>query len=215
MRKPWSLYNKEDKLRVDDLTSEQVRVVLLATATKRMHHWYACQEGDLHWQPITSIPEFYEDVREIKGPQDETSEVPSIENASGSENKSHQTPAVSDPVERRPLFEDGPSDLRTDPALQVDTARIQERRAARRYPRKLDFRTEVGGQDFSCETVDISMSGLSLAQDLPSWIPRTFQADISLGKKSVKVHCSRVTGRKLKIREASSWDVIRAWIVNW
>ncbi len=219
MQKPWSLYNKEDKLRVDDLTSEQVRIVLLATASKRMSHWYACQEGDVHWQPVDAIPEFYEDVRQIKGKpgddDDRDKEVsvdePSIKLSAPA---AAEAPPVTKAVQRRPLFEEAPAEA-TSPTLQVDNARTKERRTARRYPRRLGFRIVLDDQTFNCETVDISMAGLSLEADLPAWVPRTFAAELSMNKYSIKIMCTKVGDRKLKLKDSSSWDVIRAWIVNW
>lgn len=204
MEKPWSLYNKEEKLRIDDLKSEHVRIILLAIPTARMTDWYACQEGDLHWQPIGAIPEFYEDVRQIKG----KGALPEPE-AEAQEKPTPQSPP------RRPLFEDSPEDLRTDPTLQVDTASTKERRTARRYPRKLMFKVLQGGKSFQSATVDVSMSGLSIEQQLPNWVPKTFHAELQLNKTNIRVLCSRVSESKLKIMESESWDVIRQWIVNW
>lgn len=63
----WSLYNQLEKLRIDDLKTEHVRIILLAIPTRRMGQWYACREGDMTWQLISDIPDFYEDVRAMKG----------------------------------------------------------------------------------------------------------------------------------------------------
>lgn len=204
MEKPWSLYNKEEKLRIDDLKSEHVRIILLAIPTAQMTNWYACQEGDLRWQAVGDIPEFYEDVRQIKGtgalppPKEETEESPQRK---------------EDP--RRPLFEDSPDDSPSNPTLQVDFNSTKERRTARRYPRKLMFKVLQGGKSFQSETVDVSMSGLSIEQQLPNWIPKTFHAELELNKTNIRVLCTRVNESKLKIMESDSWDVIRKWIVNW
>lgn len=234
MQKPWSLYNKEDKLRVDDLTPEQVRIVLLATASKRMSHWYACQEGDVHWQPIDAIPEFYEDVRQIKGtPDDDDDRDKEVSITKTSENltphsvtmkipglapldpeSAQSPPPVAKAVQRRPMFEDPPEDG-TAPTLQIEFTRTKERRTARRYPRVLGFKISASGKTFQCETVDISMAGLLIDQDLPDWAQKTFTAELSLNQNTIKVMCTKVSERKLKMKDSSSWDVIRAWIVNW
>ncbi len=141
MQKPWSLYNNEEKLRVDDLTSEQVRIVLLATSNARMSHWYACQEGDVHWQPIGAIPEFYEDVRQIKGaPEGDHLTHTEAESAPAS-------PVVKAAPERRPLFEEMPEEA-TSTQLQVENSRTVERRSARRFERRLGFKIAMGGENF-------------------------------------------------------------------
>lgn len=226
MQKPWSLYNKEDKLRVDDLTPEQVRIVLLATASNRMNHWYACQEGDVHWQPIDAIPEFYEDVRQIKGKpsdDDDREKEVSVTQTLASVTPDSVTmkipstpavPPVAKPVQRRPLFEDAPLD-KTEPTLQVDFTSTKERRTARRYERRLGFKVSLDGKVFQTHTSDISMAGIALEEKLADWVPKTFSAELSLGKHTIKVMCSKVDDTKLKMKESSSWDVIRAWIVNW
>lgn len=193
MKKPWSLYNKEDKLRIDDLSAEQVRIVLLATATSRMKDWYAHQDGDVHWQPITSVAEFYEDVHR---------------------NKMDTEPTPQPKAQRRPLFEDPPADFKTDPTLQVEPANTRERRSARRYHRSLVFKVELNGQEFQSETVDVSMSGLSLRDPLPGWVPKTFQAHLILNNQSIQVLCSKVEAKKLRISDSSSWNIIRNWIVS-
>lgn len=210
MEKPWSLYNKTEKLRVDDLRSEHVKIILLAIPNSRMSDWYACQEGDVHWQPISAIPEFYEDVRQLKG-NALTGEAeviaPKIETPPETEQK--QSP-------RRPLFEDAPDDLLlTEPGLVVDSAQTKERRTARRYPRKLMFKVIQGGQSFQSETSDVSMNGVALAAQLPSWVPKTFRAELTMNKTNVRVLCTRVDDSKLKLMDADSWDVIRQWLVNW
>jgi hypothetical protein len=207
MQKPWSLYNKEEKLRIDDLKPEHVRIILLAIPTSRMPDWYACQEGDLHWQPISAIPEFYEDVRQIKGKGAEEAPPPP-----------RQDPLATPPqAPRRPLFEDAPEEmLRTEPTLQMEQLSTKERRTARRYTRALNFRINGGaGKIFDCETVDVSMSGLSLERDLPEWVPKSFRAELSLNKTQVKIKCVKVSDTKLKLVDADAWDVIRQWIVNW
>lgn len=206
MQRPWSLYNKEEKLRIDDLKPEHVRIILLAIPTVRMTDWYACQEGDVHWHPISSIPEFYEDVRQIKG-------------------KSADTPVAAKPdplatpvqPPRRPLFEEAPEEmLKTDPTLQVENLNTRERRTARRYNRILNFKINDGvGKIFECETVDVSMNGIALERDLPDWVTKNFQAELSLHGRSVKIKCSKVSTAKMKLVDADGWDVLRKWIVNW
>lgn len=204
MQKHWSLYNKVEKLRVDDLKTEQVRLILLSIPTAMMPNWYACQEGDLHWQLISDIPEFYEDVRVIKGES-----IPAMEEPS--------PPARKPAPPRRPLFEDvAPELLTTDPALMVDKSETNERRSARRYNRSLMFTVINGGKSFQSETVDISMSGMALAAELPNWVPKTFRAEVGISEREkVRVLCRKVRDKKLKLMEAESWELIKKWIVNW
>lgn len=205
MQKPWSLYNKEEKLRIDDLLPEHVRIILLAIPTARMIEWYACQEGDIHWQPIAAIPEYYEDVRALKG-----------KDADSAKFDASAEPAVKEPLVRRPLFDEPNPDLmRTEPAVVVEKSVTKERRSARRYPRQLDFRISHAGKSFECKTGDISMSGLSTNESIPSWVPKNFRAELAHGKTRINIMCHRVSDHQLKIVDCESWDVMRKWIVNW
>ncbi len=218
MQRPWSMYNKVEKLRVDDLKPEHVKLILLAIPNAKMNEWYACQEGDLHWQPISSIPEFYEDVRQLKGTaltDDQAQAIGKVQPPTPKADADAED-APKKQNARRPLFEDAPEDaMMTDPALMVDTSRTSERRSARRYQRKLMFRVIQGGKSFQTETEDVSMAGVSLNDQLPPWVPKTFRAELALNKTNVRVLCERVDDNKLKLKDADSWDVIRQWLVNW
>ena len=199
MYKPWSLYNKEEKLRIDDLKIEQVKIILLSIPTARMGDWYGCMEGDLHWQPLVAISEFYEDVRELKGNFQAKPELAPLPQSS-----------------RRPLFEDGPHEEPSgEPSLMVDFVQTKERRTARRYSRQLIFKVIQGEKSFQSATVDVSMAGLSLAEELPDWVGKNFRAELTLNKTNVLIQCARVDNKKLKLTDADSWDVIRKWLVNW
>jgi hypothetical protein len=192
----WSLYNKEEKLRIDDLKAEQVRTILLSIPTAKISLWYACKENDVHWQPLSAIAEFHEDVNVIRGES-----IP-------------DSKPVPDKPPRRPLFEEAPGG-NTETTLLVDSVQTSERRSARRYRRKLNLIVINGGQSFNCETLDISMGGISLSKDLPTWVPNIFKAELDLNQNRVSVICSKVSSSTVKLKEAESWDLIRQWIVNW
>lgn len=219
MQRLWSLYNKDEKLRIDDLTAENVKIILLAIPTGKMTEWFACQEGDLHWLPIATIPEFYEDVRQIKGVSFAPKMAAGAEHMSVPSTPSKTAPEPIHPVpmkpteERRPLFEEAPDE--TAKTLQIENEETNERRSARRFPRQLTFLVSKAGKTFEGETVDISMSGLSLKSPLPDWVTKTFRAHIELNGQTTGVLCLRVDDRKVKFLEADSWNLIRLWIVNW
>lgn len=212
MLKCWSLFNKEDKLRIDDLTIEQVRTILLAIPSARMKDWYACRESEVHWQNLTEISEFYEDVRNNKG------------NSYLEEAKPEVTAQVLRPTAdgdrpksmRRPLFEEVPMDGgQTAPTLAIESVQTKERRSARRYQRKLIFRLKTGKTVFESPTIDVSMSGLSLENPLPPGLTKNFRAEISCNGNSMHVVCSKVSDNQLRLIEAEAWDVLRQWIANW
>lgn len=207
MQRGWSMYNKEEKLRIDDLRLDQVRTILLAIPADKMPNWYACQEGDLRWQLITEIADFYEDVRAAKG----ESFLPAAKEETTTDVEGTAKPAP----QRRPLFEDPPKEMTGEHTLAMEEVHTKERRTARRYVRNLLFRVEHGGESFESETVDISMSGLSLKAALPPGLTKTFRAELCLNGSAVKVLVSKVSETKLKLMEAEAWHVIRQWIVNW
>jgi hypothetical protein len=106
------------------------------------------------------------------------------------------------------------ADGMTDPTLMVDFSATKERRSARRYTRKLGFRVQIGANTFLSQTLDVSMNGLSLETELPPWIPRSFQAQLSLNQDVISIQCEKVGPKKLKLTGSDSWDLIRRWIVN-
>lgn len=200
MRKCWSLYNKEEKLRIDDLRIDQVKTILLAIPTAKIGEWYACQEGDLHWQSLSDVPDFHEEAVAIKGKDP----ILKLTGTDGS------APARQ-PSPRRPLFED--VDM-AGGTLEIEAVQTKERRTARRYVRNLKFK--IGGdKKFSCATADISMSGVSLKDKLPPGLGKNFKAELSLEGSKIKVLCSKVSDTTVKILECDGWDVLRNWIVNW
>jgi len=196
MAKYWSLFNKEEKLRVDDLSIEQVRTILLSIPSSKIREWYAWREGDVNWQSLDEVPEFFDDARAAKG-------------------VAHVSSPASGAEKRRPLFEDSPPDVSTEITLGIETVPTKERRSARRFTRRLIFRMSVGENDFECETDNISMAGISLAQTLPPGLSKTFSAELRLQGERLGVLCSQVSDHQVKILEAEAWDKLRQWIANW
>lgn len=207
----WSLYNSVDKIQIDDLKTEQVRIVLLSIPTVRMRDWMICKKGEIHWQSILSVPEFHEDVRDIKGDTQNLS----------SEHYQPQGKSSPAPPQRRPLFED--IDLDSEETLSVmgseEKFDVKERRSARRHNKRLKFSVIQGGKTFETETLDVSMSGMSLEDALPEWTKKQFPATVSLQGHHLKLVVSRVAedkdGKKLQILEAEHWDLLRSWVVGW
>lgn len=217
MQTYWSLYNNVEKLRIDDLKPEQVRLILLSIPTVRMKDWFACRQGEVHWQPLMDIPEFYEDVRALRGNLDDLKASPQIPSPPVVNAAPVAPPAPARP-KHRPMFEEAPSQIETLSTLEVHPSDLSERRSARRYQRRLLFRVIQGGKQFETETVDVSMSGLSLTDPIPAWAPKTFPAEVSLNGQNLSVVVGRVSAaehNKLKLLDADSWDVLRTWIVNW
>src|SRR5580658_5311560 len=98
----WSLYNREDKLRVDELTQDQVRTIVLAISKNRMQHWFVCREGDLDWRNIMDVPELFDEPTENNG-------LPPRKKLSDSRTPTPRQ-AAREPA-RRPLFEDAPPEM--------------------------------------------------------------------------------------------------------
>jgi hypothetical protein len=202
------MYNKSEKLRIDGLKTEHVRIILLSVPTRKMENWFACREGDMQWRPIGEITEFYEDTRVLKGNPESTG-------AHTKKTSKPKTPPVhAKREERRPLFEDMADEILYAEDV-VLTSRVKERRSTPRYPRKLDFSVRIDDKSFKCDTHDISMHGLSLNEPLPRWVPKTFNAKLSHAGSDVRIRCERVTDSKLQLINSESWDVIRKWIVKW
>lgn len=213
MERSWSLYNKVERLRVDDLRPEQVRTIMLGIPSSQVHNWYACQEGDLHWVALQSLPEFHVDYMGAAAIPE--MDEPPLAKASG-DNFSEPllTPSVPKTKPRRPLFEDSPEPLLTNPALEVVKTEINERRSARRYHKKLAFSVLIEGQSFASQTVDVSMGGMSIRDPLPAWVTKHFRAQLMLNQQTVIVFCKRVSASQIRIMDCDSWEVLRHWIVQ-
>lgn len=222
--KTWSLYNREEKLRIDDLSLEQVRIILLAISSRRMHEWYACEAGDLSWRPLSAIPEYLNEVQAIQhevvvkkaAGQDFIEAKVSKRDKTRSKIKKPKASlkAVPTPKPDTNGEIDG-GQIKTVHDLVVDHSQTKERRSARRYARQLLFQVTKDENRFISQTVDISMNGLSLKEPLPDWVPRAFSATLKLNQYSIRIQCEKVNEKKLKITAAESWDLIRQWIVNW
>lgn len=206
----WSLYNSVDKIQIDDLKTEQVRIVLLSIPTVRMKDWMICKKGDVHWQSLLQVPEFFEDVRDLKG------------DTQGIELEASPAKKAPAPPSRRPLFEDINLDSEDTLSLMDETqsfAEVKERRTARRYVKTLELVIKTSGINFQTETVDVSMSGLSVKDTLPENLKKQFPATLSYKGYHLKVVLERVeddpTGSKLKIHDVDQWDTLRSWVVGW
>lgn len=215
MERSWSLYNKVEKLRVDDLKSDQVRTILLAIPASQLANWYACQEGDLHWVPLRQVSEFYIDLPTLQHEDIAVFVEPRMPQAAGHDIRSDAARAVthSKTKSRRPLFEDPPEDLISNPSLEIVKAETNERRSARRYSLQLLFRVSLEGQVFETNTVDISLGGLSVKDNIPTWIPRTFRAELSSQRGSINIVCKKVSSNQIRLMESDSWDLLRQWLV--
>lgn len=218
MQSRWMLYNKEDKLRIDDLTADQVKTILLAIPTARMKDWFACRGGDVHWQPLLNIPEFYEDVRAMRGisvTSDEVKEA-NLDLEPAKTPVAAAPPPPPAPPARRPMFEE--MQHLTAPTLAVDKVTVQERRSARRYKCRLEFKIIHGGKTFSSTTEDVSMTGLAITEALPTWVPKTFRAQVGSNGQVLSIVAARVESAeavRMKLMDAESWELLRRWIVNW
>jgi hypothetical protein len=204
----WSLFNKEEKLRIDDLSIEQIRTILLTITPGKIQEWFAWRDGDMSWQNIAEIPEFYEAARVEKS----VARNPSINKV--------------DTVGRRRLFEAPPTtepeepeeeeEVKLETGLGLQNVKVKERRSARRYTRSLIFyvKLPVGGV-FESGTSDISTTGISLMNELPVVLTKSFPAELRLYERTVQLVCSRVNERSVKILEVSNWEIFRQWLVNW
>lgn len=198
----WSLFNKEEKLRIDDLCVEQIRTILLAVPSSRMASWFAWRDGDMSWQNIADFPEFFEDARISK--EIVHAPIKSVDN-------------------RRPIFEEAPpqtetdiEEIRIETGLGLQNFKVKERRSARRYPRNLTFHVDLTtGGIFECGTEDISVSGISLDTVMPSSLPKTFSAALRWNEIQIKILCNKVNERSVKILETSNWELLKQWLVSW
>ncbi len=184
MERPWSLYNKAEKLQIDDLTIPEIKVIMLSISSSRMSEWYACQAGDPQWKPLKTV---------------------SLAEGPPAQGKDKRRPMFEDaPADL--------SDIATLAVESVATEERRSARRYRRHIKFVIELSPT--QVFSCVTHDISMNGASLMEPFQMWVPKTFRAKMQLGHDKVRVHCKRVSENQLHILEADPWEMIRQWIVN-
>ena len=211
----WSLYNSVDKIQIDDLKSEQVRIVLLSIPTVRMKDWMICKKGELHWQSLLQAPEFFDDVRDLKGDTENIS-LNDLSTQSRPDKFKSQAPPT-----RRPLFDD--INLEAEQTLslmdQGSNIEVKERRSARRHNKVLGVEISGQAEVFETQTQDVSMSGMNFKDPLPDWVKKKFSISLSFKGRSMKVLCERIDGdssqTKARILEVEHWEVLKDWVVGW
>lgn len=214
MERTWSLYNRVEDLRVDDLRPDQVRTIMLAIPPSQLSNWYACQEGDLQWVALESVSEFYMDA--MANRQKSTP----LAKAAGDDSGTPDFNGVILPVsrsktnQRRPLFEDMPENVEAPDFEVKNEEDREERRTSVRYPRKIAVSAVVGTNTFSTHSENVSMGGMKTVHPIPDWLPRTFKAQLSLNGQTVNVYCKKIGAQQVRLMDADSWEIIRQWLVN-
>ena len=197
MELSWSLYNKIERLRVENLSTAQVRTILLSIPTRRLDQWYACASDQLRWLPLADHATFFEDVRVFRGAE-----------AAG-----HlQIARAPAPLKLVGAPPEAPAEWIEGSDFDLSTLALSERRAARRVSRRCEFVVAGGPGEFRSLTKDLSFGGLSIETALPAWVPKTFRATLSTAGKTAEILCTRVSDSNFQIVESDSWPVLHSWL---
>ncbi len=127
-----------------------------------------------------------------------------------------ETPPV--PVEKIAQFD---RKLEKTLALELEKTRVQKgNRGPSRYLNKVGVKVKLDTQVLQTTTTNISMKGLEIAVPLPRKVPRYFQVDLTLNKKTIPLLCSAVTEeaqeptRTLRIEANEYEELLRTWLVS-
>ena len=87
-----------------------------------------------------------------------------------------------------------------------------ERRKARRWEREIEMQIRVGGCLNTVYTKDISSTGVAFAMDLPSNVPSTFKAQVSLRNGTVEIIFRKLSNGRAQILDVNNWSFFKRFL---
>jgi hypothetical protein len=197
----WSLFHVPRKKQMDDLRTDQVEAIYEALPDSDRKQWRVWRESFQSWKELTEFPLFIEQLRKGQPPPVEVPPAP--------------VEKISQFDERKPDKSDKTVEL------ELERTRVQkEQTGPSRYVNKVAVKVKLDNQILQTTTTNISMKGLELAIPLPKKVPRYFQVDLTLHKKTIPILCSAVAEeerevtRTLRIEANEYEELLRTWLVS-
>jgi hypothetical protein len=202
----WSLFNERSRIQIDDLTSDQAWGVVAAEDPKHRHLWLVWHTGLTDWK---SVSDFDESSRHL----------------SRAATAAYTFPAVPDLEDQRRAeaerrigefeLDDSPTDI------GIDTTARKDLRKNRRYLQRYKVEINLDGNSFTTHTVDISLSGMKIEDELPPTSRLSFTARLIHDNGQVlNVKCSLIEQAglqrnrfKVSISENQAF-LLRTWILE-
>lgn len=210
----WSLYNMEERHRVDDLPLSHLLIILSAIPPARLDDWVAWRPGAKDWQTLETYPELSETLETLRHLYEHTGPFPM--------DRPDQTPLYSETVSRQQEsstqinLEPDENENSSELELELNFDRDADRRTARRFKTDLLVEVKAGKNRFVSHTVDISMKGMRIRDALPEWVPLQFQATLYKEGHSINLLCRRVqrTTTQARIEAVQSPGALRQWLMK-
>ena len=202
----WSLYNLSTQRQIDGLTFTQARGFLDSLEPGQNDEWQAWHEGLSEWKPITHFTEL--DSKTQHQARQAPPHPPKVAHKiTGHEN-------FSPVLEYREDADDTP--------ISLEDKGYTDNRLNRRFLQTYKVQVPYLGSVLSTETLDISLGGMSLKQDLPPQMTATFTATlIHTNGAVVKIPCTLILERDGNHRNrvkfhltADNESIIRTWLLS-
>ncbi len=201
----WSLYITFEGLTLESLDLSQVLAVVKSLDESSRQAWLVKRPYETQWRRLDDMPEIYEHVSgQISRFQGQV--LPKAVGESYAPNI--ETPLVID-------WSD--SDLRTLSTMKPHESTGSERRGARRFTQELTVRIVGSTQVFESHTVNISMTGLSLADPLPDWIPRRFSAYLLRNGQAIPFFGTQLSSgnsKRIRVTHVELKNLWRKWVLG-
>ena len=191
---------------IDGLTFTQARGFLDSIEPAQQAEWQAWYEGLSEWKPISSFSELDSSVRHP--PRQAPPHPPKPPSKiTGHE---HFSPVLE--------YREDASDV----AISLDDKGYTDKRLNRRFLQTYKVQISFQGAVLSTETLDISLGGMALKQNLPPMMNATFSATLThTNGTTVKIPCTLILEKdgnhqnRVKFHlTADNEPIIRTWLLS-
>jgi hypothetical protein len=194
----WNLYNLVDKRQLEDLRTDQVEAIHEALPVSSHPQWLAWREGMAEWRSLSEFADMIADMRQAPS---RLANVPPIPTFSADQ------PAFRTPEGVKP------------PKLEL-AEHPENARTKNRYPGRFDVRIKYGDKRVHSATVNISMTGMQLRDDLPGDLPKYFTIELIRDKDRIPLVCSAIfnndgtISNRIKIEVNDQFEKFRSWVIE-
>lgn len=212
-KKSYYLFDRVYQHKVEELNWEEVRLIARSIAPKLMTNWYYKTSQDSQWKPLLEHPEFAlpsldEDMNTI----DVFKPVQHTHHESEQSSPTVPSPGLQDRI--RVLEDDSEMESNMIP-LETRADDSSHGYKARRYNREYKAVTKSGSKSFETKTLNVSVSGLLLEDEIPSWVRNPFKIELYRDEESVLLLCRTLPKdrRRIQIEQAYQPEIFKGWLI--
>lgn len=209
----WSLFNQKYQHMVTPLSIDEAKAVVRGIPPQTYEHWLAKDTNSSQWKPIREFA-----LQLGLAPSDPS--LKTIKLTDMTTTNASSTNASSPKKKKASLTNSGVRTLEIDDepsvVFEIEKARKAERRDLPRISRQLQFEIHRNNKHFLTFTKDVSLTHLSIDEELPSWVTDPFKAKISYRNEEVEIIGYREAnsdGAIIRLDEISSIELFRKWLL--